>query len=91
MAINNPPEVKKWKQASKYLRLNGFDFIKGLIFSATTSATAVIYSSLDAGVIEIDWKSVKIAALCSGVAYLFKNLLKGEKQAKNEPGGKENI
>lgn len=91
MAINNPPEVKQFKRASRYLRLNGFDFVKGLIFSAASSATSVIYTSLDAGVIEIDWKAVKIAALCSGVAYLFKNLLKGEKTAKNEPGGKENI
>jgi len=61
------------KITSKFLRLNWFDFGKGLIVSAGSAAVTAIQNCITAGA--IDWKTIGSIALASGVAYLIKNLL----------------
>lgn len=63
------------KQTSGFFKLDGEDFVKGLLLSVVSSVLTVVYQSLDAGSLNINWKNVGIAAATTGVAYLMKNLL----------------
>ncbi len=66
---------------SKFLRLNGRDFIKGLIVVMFCTFLTGFYQLLANGGV-INWITIRpvvIAAIGSGVSYLTKNLLTNSK------------
>ena len=54
-------------------KINLSDFWRGLIVAVFTSVLAVIYEFVQAGNLDINWKSVLLAGLGAGIAYLLKN------------------
>jgi hypothetical protein len=60
---------------SKFLTLNQYDFVKGMIVASATSSLQVVYQTLDGGTMDIAWKQVGVTALCSSVGYILKNLI----------------
>ncbi|CAB5218558.1 hypothetical protein UFOVP217_35 [uncultured Caudovirales phage] len=60
---------------SQLFNLNVKDFIKGLILSVLTAIVTIIYSSLQSGSLEVNWKLVATTAITSALSYLVKNLL----------------
>lgn len=60
-------------KTSNFLSLNWRDIVKGLLMSILTPAVVIIQQSLEAGVFTTDWKSLGLASLAGGVAYLVKN------------------
>ena len=60
---------------SKFLTLNQYDFVKGMIVASVTSSLQVVYQTLDGGTMDIVWKQVGVTALCSSVGYILKNLI----------------
>lgn len=60
-------------KTSNFLSLNWLDLGKGLLMAILTPVVVVIQQSLEAGVFTFDWKSIGVAAIGGGVAYLIKN------------------
>lgn len=60
---------------SSFLTLGTKDFIKGLVVAVLTSVITIIYTSLQAGVLEFDWKLIASTGLSSALAYILKNLV----------------
>lgn len=59
---------------SSFLSLNWNDFGKGLLMAVLTPVLVLVQQSVDAGSLVFNWKSLAIAAVAGGVAYLIKNL-----------------
>ena len=64
---------------SDFLKLNLNDILKGLLMAVLTPVVVIIQQSLEAGVFVFDWKSIGLAALSGGVAYLVKNFFTAAK------------
>ena len=60
---------------SSFLSLNTKDFIKGLVVAVLTSVITIIYTSLQAGSLEFNWKLIASTGLSSALAYILKNLV----------------
>ncbi len=60
-------------KTSNFLSLNWLDIAKGLLMAILTPVVVVIQQSLESGIFVFDWKSIGIASLAGGVAYLVKN------------------
>lgn len=60
-------------KTSNFLSLNWLDLGKGLLMAILTPAVVIIQQSLEAGVFILDWKSIGLAAVGGGFAYLVKN------------------
>jgi hypothetical protein len=58
---------------SNFLSLNWQDVAKGLIVSILTPVVVIIQQSLESGVLTFDLKSIGLAAIGGGFAYLVKN------------------
>lgn len=58
---------------SKQFSLNLQDLGKGLIVAIVTPALVILQSSIAAGSLVLDWKSIAMASIGGGVAYLLKN------------------
>jgi hypothetical protein len=58
---------------SNFLSLNWLDLGKGLIMSVLTPVIVVIQQSLESGELTLNWKTIGLAAISGGVAYLVKN------------------
>jgi len=58
---------------SNFFSLNWRDIAKGLLMAVLTPAVVVVQQSLEAGVFVSDWKSIGLASIAGGVAYLVKN------------------
>lgn len=69
---------------SNFFRLNIRDFLRGLAMAVLTPAVLIIQQSLDAGVLVFNWKSIGMAAIAGGAAYLVKNLLTAPDTAKKD-------
>ena len=66
---------------SKLWRLNGKDFIKGLVVAVLVAVLAVIQNLLKEKGLDltaVDWQSVGNVAVTAAVAYLGKNLITDE-------------
>lgn len=64
---------------SDFLKLNLNDILKGLLMAVLTPVIVVVQQSLEAGIFVFDWKSIGVAALSGGVAYLVKNFFTAAK------------
>ena len=62
------------KVASKFLSLNSFDWLKGLLVAALTGGLFAAQQMLTKVPPAIDWKEIGMAALAAAVAYLGKQL-----------------
>jgi hypothetical protein len=60
---------------STFLNINTNDFLKGLLVAVLSSTLSIVYSTINAGSLNIDWKVISTTALTSGLGYIFKNLL----------------
>lgn len=69
---------------SNFLSLNWRDFLRGLAMAILTPAVLIIQQSLEAGNFVFNWKSIGMAAIAGGVAYLVKNLLTTPDAAKKD-------
>lgn len=58
---------------SKFLGLNWQDVLKGLVMAVLTPAIVIIQQSIESGSFTFDWKSIGVASLAGGFAYLVKN------------------
>jgi hypothetical protein len=55
------------------------DWWKGLIVAVLTAPLTIIYQSISAGSLVLDWKAILLAGLAGGIAYLMKNIATGTK------------
>ncbi len=60
---------------SKKFNLGARDFLKGMLVAVLTPIVPIIYQSIDAKTLVLDWKAISLAALGGLVAYLAKNFL----------------
>jgi hypothetical protein len=60
---------------SSFLSLSTKDFIKGLIVAVLTSVITIVYTSLQAGSLNFDFKLIASTGLSSALAYILKNLV----------------
>jgi len=59
---------------SKLFNLNINDFLKGLILAILTAILTIIYNTIQAGSLNIDWKLILMTTITTILAYLLKNL-----------------
>ena len=59
---------------SAFLTLNSKDFLKGLVVAVITAVITIVYTSVQAGNLNFDWKAIGVTALSSALAYIMKNL-----------------
>ena len=67
------------KVISKQFSLKWRDAVRGLIIAVLTPAIVIIQQSLKAGVFVFDLKTIGMAAVGGGLAYLAKNFLEPTK------------
>jgi len=67
------------KVISKQFSLKWRDAVRGLIIAVLTPAIVIIEQSLQAGVFVFDLKTIGMAAVGGGLAYLAKNFLEPTK------------
>ena len=58
---------------SNFLSLNWLDIGKGLLMAILTPVVVIVQQSIEAGAFTFDWKSIGLAAVGGGFAYLVKN------------------
>ena len=58
---------------SNFLNLGTKDFLRGLLMAILVPFFTILQQSLEAGSLVFEWKSIAIASLAGGVAYLTKN------------------
>ena len=64
---------------SKLFSLNLKDFAKGLFLVVLTAVITVIYTTLQAGSLNFDWKMIGSTALIAGLSYILKQLTTNSK------------
>lgn len=67
-------------KTSNFLSLDFKDILKGLLMSILTPAIVIIQQSLESGTFTLDWKSIGLAAVGGGFAYLVKNFFTKPKE-----------
>jgi len=60
---------------SSFLSLSTKDFIKGLVVAVLTSVITIVYTSLQVGSLDFDFKLIASTGLSSALAYILKNLV----------------
>ena len=60
---------------STFLSLNSKDFIKGLFIAILTAVITMLYTSIEAGELMLNWKAIGMTAISAALAYITKNLL----------------
>lgn len=60
---------------SSLFSLQTKDFVKGLFIAVLTSVLTIIYTSVSAGHLEFDGKTIATTALTSALAYIMKNFV----------------
>ncbi|WP_395051131.1 hypothetical protein [Flavobacterium sp.] len=60
-------------KTSNFLSLNWQDLGKGLVMAILTPVVVIVQQSVSTGSLTFDWKSIGIAAVAGGFAYLVKN------------------
>jgi uncharacterized membrane protein YjjP (DUF1212 family) len=76
---------------SEFLKLNGGDFIKGLVVAILSAVLTTVLDLINSGAdfSNINWKLIATASITAGLAYLLKNLSQnsngnfGKEAAKN--------
>lgn len=69
------PTTPSVTTSSKQFSLNWKDAARGLLMAVVTPVLTTVYSSLQAGVLTINWKAIGIIGAGAGLAYLIKNFL----------------
>ena len=63
----------KTEITSKQYAINWKDAVRGLIVAVGTAILTVIYTSVEAGNFNFDWKMLVKVGAASGLAYIMKN------------------
>jgi len=58
---------------SNFLSLGAKDILRGLLIAVLTPILVLIQQSIEAGNLVFEWKSLLIAGVGGGLAYLIKN------------------
>ena len=58
---------------SNFLSLGAKDILRGLLIAVLTPVLVLIQQSIEAGNLVFEWKSLLIAGVGGGLAYLIKN------------------
>lgn len=58
---------------SNFLSLGAKDILRGLLIAILTPVLVLIQQSIEAGNLVFEWKSLLIAGVGGGLAYLIKN------------------
>lgn len=66
-------QQKKVEVSSNQFSVNMKDLAKGLLMTVLGSVLTVVYTSLDAGSLDIDLKKAVIVGVTAGVSYILKN------------------
>lgn len=74
---------QKTELTSEKFSVNIKDFLRGLIMAMGTAAFMVLQTSIDAGALIFQWKTVVMGALAGGVTYILKNYLQPQQVKKN--------
>jgi hypothetical protein len=64
---------------SKFLSIGTKDIVKGILMAVLVPVVTIIQQSLENGVLVFEWKSIIIASLSGGLAYLVKNFFTAPK------------
>lgn len=73
---------------SKFFSLGIRDILRGLLIAVLTPVFVIVQQSLESGSLEFNWKSIGIAAVAGGLAYITKNLFtKPDSVTQNIGGG----
>lgn len=77
---------------STLFTLNTKDFVKGLFVAVFTSVITIVYTSVSAGELEFDGKTIATTALTSALAYIMKNFVtnSNDELLKKDTTSKEN-
>jgi hypothetical protein len=67
-------------KTSKFLNLDLADILKGLLMAILTPAVVIIQKSLELGILTFEWKSIAVASVAGGFAYLVKNFFTPQKE-----------
>ena len=70
-------------KTSKFLNLDFADIFKGLLMAILTPAVVIIQQSLELGILTFEWKSIALASVSGGFAYLVKNFFTTQKEVSN--------
>lgn len=78
---------------SKFLTVNEWDFIKGGIVATITGILTTLVTMLDGGLIPSvqDLRTIAIAGISAGVAYILKNIGTNSKGEILKPEEKKNV
>jgi len=60
-------------KTSNFLSLNWLDLAKGLLMAILTPVVVIIQQSVESGILTFNWKTIGLAAIGGGFAYLVKN------------------
>lgn len=67
-------------KTSNFLSLDFKDFVQGLLMSVLTPAVLIIQQSIESGVLVFNWKSIAMASVAGGFAYLVKKFFTQPKE-----------
>ena len=65
-------------KTSNFLSLNWLDLSKGLLMAILTPAVVIVQQSIERGILTFNWKSIAMASIAGGFAYLVKNFFTPE-------------
>lgn len=64
---------------SKIFTIDRLDILKALLIALLTPVLVIVQSSLDAGNLSLNWKSIAMASIGGGLAYILKNFFSQSK------------
>jgi hypothetical protein len=68
--------------------INWKDFLKGLLVAALTTPLTTLYTSLQAGSFNVDWKALGLVAAAGGLSYVLKNFFTPSQLVSKNPAAK---
>lgn len=77
-------------EQSGFFELGWRDFFRGLAMAVLTPIVLIVQQSLEAGTLVFNWKSILMAGIAGGVAYLVKNLFTPKDTQSIGGGGIQN-
>lgn len=75
-------------EQSNFLSINWRNFLQGLLMAVLTPVFVIIQQSLESGDLVFNWKSIGVAAIAGGLAYISKKFFQGGDTAEKRLIGK---
>ena len=74
-------------KTSNFLSLDFKDFVQGLVMAILTPAALIVQQAIESGVLMFNWKSIAMASIAGGFAYLVKKFFTQPKEVNYIIGG----